>query len=109
MISPLKVPASSSVICSRSCSSIVDEVAESDAVTDMRGVPFSCLRRHGVLVFGQAAHGVQGGRDGLEVIVGHRVGVLLLWRGSALDTRDDEGEAEPQLEVVVTALDLVGN
>src|SRR5712675_2262038 len=58
---------------------------------------------------GQAAHGVQGGGDGLEVVAGHRVGVLLLGGGSALNALDHQGEAETELEVVLGALDLVGD
>src|ERR1700685_1811853 len=109
MMSPLKCPDSSSAMRRRSCSSIVDKVTESDVVTDMGGVPFGCLGGHRVLGFGQAAHGVQGGRDGLEVVTGHPVGVLLLGGGSALDALDDQREAEPELEVLIAALDLVGD
>src|ERR1700741_1717949 len=69
------------------------------------GVPF--LRGDRAGAFGDAAHGVQGGGHGLEVVVGHRVRVLLLRGRAPLDPRHDQGEAEAELEIVVRALDLV--
>src|SRR6201999_2802002 len=72
-----------------------------------RGVPF--LRGDRAGTFGDAAHGVQGGGHGLEVVAGHRVGVLLLAGRAALDALDDQGEAEAEPQVVPVALDLVGN
>src|SRR5689334_301326 len=67
----------------------------------------SLLRVGRAVVLGEAAHGVQGGGHGLEVVAGHRVGVLELLVRAALDALDDQGEAEAELEVVLGTLDLV--
>src|SRR6266699_1455773 len=109
MISPLNEPASSSAIRSRSCSSIVDEL-EMDTggnEADDMGDPF--LRGDRAGAFGDAAHGVQRGGHGLEVIAGHRVGVFLLPGRAPLDPLDDQGEAEAEPQVVPVALELVGD
>src|SRR5690348_15941706 len=71
------------------------------------GVPF--LRGNRAGAFGDAAHGVQGGGHGLEVIAGHRVRVLPLPGRASLDPGHDQREAEAELQVVVRALDLVGD
>src|SRR6185437_7109958 len=63
----------------------------------------------GAVFYGEAAHGVQGGGHGLEVIAGHGVGILLLLGRAALHPLDDQGEAEAELEVVLGAFDLVGD
>src|SRR6266511_62409 len=63
----------------------------------------------GGLAAGDAAHRVERGGDRLEVVRGHPLGVLALGRRAALDARDDQGEAEAQPQVVVGALDLVGD
>src|SRR6185437_3848735 len=108
MMSPLNEPASSSVMRSRSCSSIVDDAeGEEERVADDTGVPF--LRGDRAGAFGDAAHGVQGGGHGLEVVAGHRVRVLPLPVRASLDPGHDQREAEAELEVVVRALDLVGD
>src|SRR5581483_1049059 len=77
--------------------------------SDMTWVFPSWLRADRAAVLGEAAHGVQGGGHGLEVVAGHRVGVLLLLGRSAFDAVDDQGEAEAEPEVVLGALDLVGD
>src|SRR5215470_5498745 len=110
MMSPLNCPPSWSVMRSRSFSSILDEpeigTVGAGVAADIGEV---LSARLGGDLCGQAAHGGQGGGHGLEVIAGHRVGVLLLLRRAALDPLDDQGEAEAQPEVVVRALDLVGD
>src|SRR6476620_6397246 len=106
MTSPLNEPASSSAMRSRSCSLIVDDAeGDEERVADDIGVPF--LGGDGVSAFGDAAHGVQGGGHGLEVVAGHRVRVLPLPGRASLDPVHAQREAEAELEVVVRALDLV--
>src|SRR5690348_2839326 len=75
----------------------------------MTWVFLSWLRVDRAVVLGDAAHGVQGGSHGLEVVAGHGVGILLLLGRAALHPLDDQGEAEAELEVVLGALDLVGD
>ena len=75
--SGIESEARSSAMRSRNWSSILDETEDDDVIGAMRD-PFTCLRGHRVFLFGDAAHGVQGGGHGLEVVAGHRVGVLLL-------------------------------
>src|SRR6266511_4468390 len=67
------------------------------------------LCRHVVALLCQAAHRVERGLNRLEVVAGHGVGVLLLAGRPSLDAADDEGEAEPQAQVVLVAFDLVGD
>src|ERR1700761_9018514 len=69
------------------------------------GVPF--LRGDRAGAFGDAAHGVQGGGHGLEVVTGHRVRVLSLPGRAALDPVHDQREAEAEPQVAPVTLDLV--
>src|ERR1700683_1475458 len=101
MMSPLNRPASCSAIRSRSCSSIVDDLLVEDVVTDITVFLSVSWPSAGDRGLGQAAHGVQGGRDGLQVVPGHGVRVRLLLGRPAGHAVDDQSEAEPQGQVAV--------
>src|SRR6185437_5611199 len=108
IMSPFDVRGSGAVVGSRSCWLIVDDADGGEGrVADDTGVPF--LRGDRAGAFGDAAHGVQGGGHGLEVVAGHRVRVLPLPVRASLDPGHDQREAEAEPEVVVRALDLVGD
>src|SRR6266498_815180 len=90
--------------------------APADEVDDMdfpSGVIDRGWHAHGsrrrLLSSGQLAHRVQGGLHGLEVVGGHGAGVLALAGGAACHAAHDESETEPELQVVVRALDFVGD